>query len=105
MGGDGGTGGTAVIQESPVVGTLTAYNPGGANLFPESSVQAHWYQWNDFYVVLYRGFDASDGTEICAGNSVLSMGNFEFVSNSPHIGAANEICVDVPKLATPPAGV
>lgn len=64
-------------------------------------LQAHWYQWDGFYIVLYRGFDASDGTEICAGNSIQSMGSFVNVSNSPHLGATNEICVGVSSLTLP----
>jgi len=73
---------------------LGPYNPGGEGLFEASSVEAHWYQWDGFYVVLYRGFDAGSGQEICAGSSVLVPGlGFDFVSNSPHIGSADEICV------------
>ena len=94
------------ILATPVVGVLQPSSPGGEALFPPGSVEAHWYHWNDFYVVLYRGFDASSGDEICAGNSINVPGlGFTNISNSPHIGSADQICVGVPKIAGPPSGV
>ena len=75
-------------------------------MFPDGSVEAHWYQWNGRYVVLYRGFNASRGEPICAGNSILKEGGqFENISNSPHEGTVAEICDGVPKLADAPSGV
>ena len=94
------------VAATPIVGTLVPYGPGGEALFPEGSVEAHWYQWDGLYVVLYRGFDASSGDPICAGNSTLETdGRFEYISNSPHEGTVAEICEDVPKLADAPSGV
>ena len=95
------------VAETPIVGVLAAYSAGGAGLFPEGSVEAHWYQWNGSYVVLYRGFDASSGTPICAGNSIFdpAVGTWVNISNTPHEGTVDEICDGVPKLADPPTGV
>lgn len=56
-------------------------------------------------MVLYRGFDAASGDPICAGNSILDGTTFANISNSPHLGAAEEICVGAPTIATSPAGV
>ena len=69
-------------------------------------MEAHWYQHDGRYVVLYRGFDASAGREICAGNSIFIGGvGFTNITNSPHLGAVDEICVNVAKIAEPPSGV
>ena len=54
----------ATVAATPVIGYLEPYSPGGADLFPPGSVEAHWYQWGDRYVVLYRGFNAADGSTI-----------------------------------------
>ena len=90
-----------VVNPTPIVGVLEAYNPEGEALFPEESVEAHWYQWDGFYVVLYRGYDAASGAEICPGNSIMIPGvGFSHVSNAPHLGAADEICVGTATLAT-----
>jgi len=94
------------VPATPIVGVLSAYGPGGESMFPAGSVEAHWYQWDGLYVVLYRGFDAASGEPICAGNSILETdGQFEYISNSPHEGTVAEICDGVPKLADAPSGV
>lgn len=95
------------VAETPILSVLAPYSAGGADLFPEGSVEAHWYQWDNHYVVLYRGFDASSGAPICAGNSIFdpAVGGWVNVSNAPHMGTVDEICDGVPKLADPPAGV
>ena len=72
------------VPATPIIGFLEPYSPGGADLFPPGSVEAHWYQWDGLYVVLYRGFDASDGTQICAGNSSRSRASGLAVSRTPH---------------------
>lgn len=95
----------AVIATTPVVGELQPYSSGGAELFPPGSVQAHWYQWDGLYVVLYRGFDASDGSQICAGNSAQEAAGFNYITNSPHNGTIEEICDGSPKIAEEPSGV
>ena len=95
------------IAPTPIVGILAPYSAGGADLFPDGSVAAHWYQWDGMYVVLYRGFDASSGAPICAGNSIFDPAAQTWVniSNAPHEGTIEEICDGVPKLADPPSGV
>ena len=63
------------VLETPVVGVLAPYPPEdrGAALLPDP-VEAHWYQHDGRFVVLYRGFDVASGQEICAGNSILVGG-------------------------------
>jgi hypothetical protein len=96
----------AEIAATSVIGVLQPYSPGGGDLFPPASVEAHWYQWDGLYVVLYRGFDAAAGREICAGNSVLIEGaDFNNRTNSPYLSAADEICFDADKVLEPPDGV
>jgi hypothetical protein len=96
----------AEIAATSVIGVLQPYSPGGGDLFPPASVEAHWYRWEGLYVVLYRGFDAAAGEEICAGNSVLIEGSgFNNVTNSPYLSGADEICIDAAKILEPPEGV
>jgi hypothetical protein len=103
MGGQGGTGATdvRVVEATPVVGTLTVFpdsvmDADGSDLFPEGSVQAHWYQWNGFYVVLYRGYDATDPMSVCPGTRILIEGGFdlETLTSSPYPSDGDEACVD-----------
>jgi len=96
----------AVVPPTPVVGVLDPYSPGGADLFAPGAVEAHWYQWDGLYVVLYRGFDASDGTPICAGNSILETGaGWTHITDSPHAGEVDKICIDAVRIAEAPSGV
>ncbi len=96
----------AEVQATPVKALLDPYNAAGGDLFPAGSVEANWYQWNGLYVVLYRGFDATDGSSICAGNSNFVSGSgYSAITNSPHNGAADEICVGAAKIAETPSGV
>jgi hypothetical protein len=96
----------AVVAPTPVVGPLEPYSDNAEDLFPTGSVEAHWYQWNGLYVVLYRGYDALSGQEICAGNSIFPPGQiWIYITNSPHIGVADEICIDTAKIAEAPSGV
>ena len=96
----------AAVPAMPIIGFRNPYSPGGADLFAPGSVEAHWYQWDGLYVVLYRGFDASDGTPICAGNSIEVEGvGFGSITDSPHNGEVNEICIDAVKIAENPSGV
>lgn len=92
------------VDPTPVRAVLEPYNEGGAALFPAGSVEANWYQWDGFYVVLYRGWDAEAATPICPGNSIQTADGFLNVTNSPYNGTADEICVGTPKIAEPPAG-
>jgi hypothetical protein len=96
----------AEIAATGAIGVLQPYSPGGGDLFPPASVEAHWYRWDGRYVVLYRGFDAAAGQEICAGNSILIEGSgFDNVTNSPYLSGADEICIDADKVLEPPDGV
>jgi hypothetical protein len=94
------------VAATPRIGVLQPYNDAGGALFPQGSVEAHWYQWDGLYVVLYRGWDASDGSEICAGNSVLlPAGTWTNITNSPYNATAEEICVGTESFAEAPSGV
>jgi len=89
-----------MVPATPVFGLLDPYNDAGGVLFPTGSVEAHWYQWDELYVVLYRGWDAANGTEICAGNSWRADGAiWENITNSAHIGDGDEICVGTAGIA------
>lgn len=94
------------VAETPVVALLQPYGLGGEDLFPAGSVEAHWYQWEGQYVVLYRGVDADNAPPLCPGNSIdVGDGEFLHVSNAPFQAAADEVCVGVPKLADEANGV
>ncbi len=93
------------VPATPVIGVLQPYNEAGAALFPPGSVEAHWYQSDGLYVVLYRGWDAANQIPMCPGNSVSpEPGNWTNVSNSPFNGQADEICIGAPKIADEPSG-
>lgn len=103
--GMGGAPGRAEIESTPVVGTLSAYpdmvpDQDGSDLFPENSVQAHWYQWDGVYVVLYRGYDATNPMGLCPGNSIESGGAFDSISNSPHPSSATAACEGATSIAS-----
>ena len=93
-----------LVPETPITAALAPYSDPSP---VPGATEAHWYQNSGHYVVLYRGFDASSGTEICAGTSINSGGAFTNVSNSPHLGTADAICVfpNPPNIAQPPSGV
>lgn len=94
------------IAPTTVIGLLQPYSTAGRDLFPAASVEAHWYQWDGLYVVLYRGFDAASGQEICAGNSILVPDSgFDYTTSSPHLAGAEEICIDAENVLEPPDGV
>ncbi len=102
-GGTGG-GGARTVAETQLIGTLTPYSPGGGDLFPSGSVQAHWYQWDGVYVVLYRGYDATDAMEICPGNSIETQTGFGNITNSPYPASAAAICAGAPTIVDNAAG-
>jgi hypothetical protein len=92
-----------LVPETPIVGVLAPYSAASPVPWP---TEAHWYQSDGHYVVLYRGFDAAGSIAICAGNSLGQPGPpWVNVSNSPYLAGADEICVGVPKIADPPSGV
>jgi hypothetical protein len=79
---------------SAVLGTdLPPYGP--VELFPPGSVAADWYQWDGFYVVLYRGLVVTD--PLCPGNSIQTPTAFENITNSPVGGP--DACVGATNLA------
>ena len=95
------------VPPTPIVALLGTDIPpygGGAELFPPGSVEANWYVFEDFYVVLYRGLNAQEVTPLCPGNSINVGGPFLNVSNSPVDATAEEVCVGVPNVAELPAG-
>lgn len=92
-----------LVPETTIIGVLAPYS---AESPVPWATEAHWYQNEGSYVVLYRGFDATGSIAICAGNSLGQPGPpWVNVSNSPYLAGADEICVNVPKIADPPAGV
>lgn len=105
--GTGGTGGTGnagggggeEVPATTLIGLLSPYNPGGADLFPPGSVEAHWYQFGGVYVVLYRGYDATSPDVLCPGNSIqLGDGSFVNISNSPLPSGATDACTGAPNV-------
>jgi hypothetical protein len=94
------------VAETPIVAVLQPYAAGGDALFPAGSVEAHWYQWEGVWVVLYRGVDADNAPPICPGNSIeVTAGEFAHTSNAPFNAEADEVCVDAPNLAGEGSGV
>jgi len=52
--------------------------------FEPGSVEAHWYQQDGSYVIVYRGLDAGSIGPLCPGNSIQTAGGFLNVSNAPN---------------------
>ena len=63
------------------------------------TVEALWYRAGAVYAVVFAGLDA--GVAACPGNSVLTAGGFEFVSNAE---LPNASCPDFPTLIESNAG-
>jgi hypothetical protein len=93
-----------LVPETTIIGVLAPYSAASPVPWP---TEAHWYQNDGHYVVLYRGFDAAGSIAICAGNSIQIEGVWTDITNSPYLAGADEICVfpSQPKIADPPAGV
>lgn len=68
--------------------------------FEPGSVEAHWYQQNGSYVIVYRGLDAASIGPLCPGNSIQTAAGFSNVSNSPNAAGG---CADI--VPEPPDGV
>jgi Raf kinase inhibitor-like YbhB/YbcL family protein len=68
--------------------------------FEPGSVEAHWYQQNGSYVIVYRGLDAASIGPLCPGNSIQTAAGFSNVSNAPNALGG---CADTVPAA--PAGV
>jgi hypothetical protein len=94
------------VEKTVTIGLLQPYSPAGGDLFPAGSVEAHWYAWDGFYVVLFRGYDATGDQQICAGTSVLVEGaGFENVTNSPYLATPEQVCIEADAVLEPPQGV
>jgi hypothetical protein len=66
---------------------------------PLGVIEAHWYTWDERYVVAYVGLDLEATGPLCPGNSIRTSQGFEFVSNAPtHEGA----CEGLTTLTTDP---
>lgn len=92
------------VPETSVSAPLAAYNDGGEALFPSGSVEAHWYQSGGYYLVVYRGYDASAGQPMCPGNSIYDGAAWVNVTNSPINATVDEVCSAAPTIAEAPMG-
>ncbi len=70
--------------------------------FEPGSVEAHWYQQDGSYVVVYRGLNATSIGPLCPGNSIQTASGFEHVSNAPNVAGG---CADTVPAAPPGVGV
>jgi hypothetical protein len=81
------------IAESPLRADLVRADPTDFDMpFEDGDVEAHWYQWDGTYVVVYAGWDATRGDPQCPG-SLYAPGpdsEFEFISSSPQAEGACE---------------
>ena len=77
-----GPDGSIEIEASPLLALLGVDIPpyGSVEVVEPGTVEAHWYQWNGFFVILYRG--VSSEANLCLGNSIFSGTAFEFITNS-----------------------
>ena len=66
---------------------------------PPGMVTANWFTSGGFYVVAYFGLDLEASGPLCPGNSILSGGNFQHISNAPTEDGA---CEGFPTLTDDP---
>ncbi len=80
------------IDESPLRADLLRADPTDYEMpFEDGEVEAHWYQWDGTYVVVFAGWDATKGDPQCPGSSILNADDeFEFLSSSPTAEGACE---------------
>ena len=72
------------IEPSAVSAPLNRYDQADVDMpFEDGDVEAHWYTWGTDYVVVFAGWDATQGDPQCPGNSLSTEAGFGFVSNSP----------------------
>jgi len=64
----------------------------------EGGGEAHWYQWDGLYVVLYRGYDATDLSPLCPGNSIETSTGFANISNAPYPADQAAACTGAPNI-------
>ena len=63
------------------------------------TVTANWFTSGGFYVVAYYGLDLEASGPLCPGNSILSGGNFQYISNAP---TGEGACEGFPTLTDDP---
>ena len=66
---------------------------------PPGSVTANWFTSAGFYVVGYYGLDLEESGPFCPGNSIMSGGAFQYVTNAP---TAEGACEGFPTLTDDP---
>ena len=71
------------ISESAVKAAIDKNTPDADLPFEDGDIEANWYTWEDRFVVVYAGWDATATEPLCPGNSLESGGAFDFISNSP----------------------
>ncbi len=71
------------ISESAVKAAIAKNTPDADLPFEDGDIEANWYTWEDRFVVVYAGWDATATEALCPGNSLESGGAFDFISNSP----------------------
>ena len=81
------------IAQSPLRADLVRSDPTDNDMpFEDGEVEAHWYQSDGTYVVVYAGWDATQGEPQCPGSLYTPEADseFEFISNSPQAEGACE---------------
>ena len=63
------------------------------------TVTANWFTSGGFYVVAYYGLDLEVSGALCPGNSILTGGNWQHISNAP---TAEGACEGFPTLTEDP---
>ena len=72
-----------VVERSGVVGDFQRYQPDDDLPFEDDEIEAHWYTWDETFVVVYAGWEATEDNPFCPGNSLQTATGFEYISNSP----------------------
>ncbi len=67
---------------------------------PLGSVTVQWFTSDGYYVAAYYGLDLEASGPLCPGNSILSGGNWQHISNAPTEEGA---CEGFPTLTDDPA--
>jgi hypothetical protein len=80
------------VAESPLIADLVRADSTDNEMpFEDGEVEAQWYQSGGTYVVVYAGWDATQGEPQCPGSSIFSPDldpQFGFISNSPQAPGA-----------------
>ena len=66
---------------------------------PPGTVFANWFTSSGFYVVGYYGLDLETSGALCPGNTILTGGNWQYISNAP---TAEGACEGFPTLTEDP---